>query len=97
MWEKSRERWRGDEPDTSLTWGALWTGDAFIDRVQGWYTFRSESSMLEIGPGYGRILDTLLQRELPFGAYFGLEISSNVQRLGEKYANDPRMHRGGRR
>jgi hypothetical protein len=31
--ERSQKRWKGSEPDASLTWGEIFTGDSFIDAV----------------------------------------------------------------
>jgi NAD(P)-dependent dehydrogenase (short-subunit alcohol dehydrogenase family) len=42
--------------------------------------------VVEVGPGYGRILSTLLQREIPFGTYCGIEISATrVARLRQQF------------
>ena len=68
-------RWKGDESDASLTWGRIMTGDSFIDQVQNFLTFTGQERILEIGPGYGRLLKTLLQRGHPFEEYIGLDLS----------------------
>jgi len=40
--------------------------------------------LLEIGPGYGRILRSCLQSDAPFGRYIGLDLSAALdRRLGE--------------
>ena len=93
LWEKSRERWRRDEADISLTWGARWTGDAFVDLVSAHYSFTSDTRILEVGPGYGRLLDTILQRGLPFSGYLGIDLSeARVCRLRKKYEKDTRIN-----
>lgn len=92
LWERSRARWRDDEDDNSLTWGVRWTGDAFIDLVCRNASFDETTKIIEIGPGYGRLLDTLLERGLPFASYLGIELSrERVARLRQKYAADPRI------
>jgi len=92
LWERARTRWKQDEPDTSLTWGARWTGDAFLDLVCSRYQFSHTTRILEVGPGYGRLLDALLSRSLPFQNYLGIDLSeSRVQRLKQKYAHDARI------
>lgn len=86
LWEQSRERWSGDENDNSLTWGSKWTGDSFIDQVNKVFTWSQETKIVEIGPGYGRLLDTILQRKYPFKSFTGIELSTaRVNRLQEKY------------
>jgi SAM-dependent methyltransferase len=84
---RSQERWKGDEHDNRLTWGSIMTGDSFIDVVCKYHTFTGEESLLEVGPGYGRLLATLLERRLPFGSYLGLELSdARVQKLTEQFS-----------
>ena len=85
LWEKSRRRWRVSKPDSSLTWGALWTGDAFIDLVRRYYRFSNKTRILEVGPGYGRLLDSILQKRFPFESYVAVELSAAcVEKLREK-------------
>ena len=50
----SQQRWRGDEPDAGLTFGALMTGDTLWDLYICHHTFCESDRILEIGPGYGR-------------------------------------------
>lgn len=88
---RSKERWQGVEPDVGLTWGAYMTGDTFFDKVGEFIGGSIEPSyrkILEIGPGYGRLLQTILERGYPYETYVGLELSEErVRRLGEKYGN----------
>lgn len=92
LWERSRTRWRGDEADTSLTWGSTWTGDAFVKLVERHFQFEAKSLLLEIGPGYGRLLDTIKAHGLRFEKYLGLDISeARVKRLENKYSDDRRI------
>jgi SAM-dependent methyltransferase len=87
----SQTRWRGDEPDAGLTWGVPMTGDAFVGFLRGRVELDAASTIVEIGPGYGRILDGILAAGLPFGRYVGLDLSAaRVARLRERY-RDPRI------
>jgi phospholipid N-methyltransferase len=87
----SQKRWAGSEPDPELTWGEVFTGDSFIDAVQTRYSFCPDHNICEIGPGYGRLLQTILQRELPFQSYTGIELSQErVRKLNTEF-NDARV------
>src|SRR5215471_9967458 len=87
----SQRRWRGDEPDAGLTWGVPMVGDEFVQFLLNHVTLRSNSTIVEIGPGYGRILDALLKEAVPFRRYIGIDISAaRVDRLCEKF-RDPRI------
>lgn len=87
---RSKKRWRGAEPDQGLTWGSYMTGDSFWDEV-GKHMDLSELSslnLLEIGPGYGRLLATLIERRQNYASYTGLELSEQrVRLLDAKYGN----------
>jgi SAM-dependent methyltransferase len=81
-WERSRARWRETKPDPGLTWGQELTGEAFVSKVESYASFDDETTVLEIGPGYGRILRSFLARGIPFKEYYGLDISEqNVEYL----------------
>jgi SAM-dependent methyltransferase len=89
--ERSQKRWKGSEPDASLTWGEIFTGDSFIDALQAFYRFDPLHHICEVGPGYGRLLHTILKRQLPFRRYTAVELSSErVRMLREKFV-DPRV------
>jgi SAM-dependent methyltransferase len=84
--ELSQARWKGDEDDASLTWDQLLTGDSFLDLVLKHHTFTGQETILEVGPGYGRLLSTILERRLPYGRYVGMELSPRrVERLTQKF------------
>jgi SAM-dependent methyltransferase len=84
--ELSQARWKGDEEDASLTWDQIMTGESFLELVLHHYAFTGKESILEIGPGYGRLLDTILERRLPFNNYVGMELSpARVERLTRKF------------
>jgi SAM-dependent methyltransferase len=87
----SKERWSADEPDPGLTWGVSMSGENFVEFVLQHVTLTDNSIIVEIGPGYGRILNALLSHEVRFRRYIGLEISPRrVNRLSKKF-QDPRI------
>jgi SAM-dependent methyltransferase len=89
---RSQRRWKGAEGGPSLTWGRMMSGDTFIDAVQRARPLVEEDVVLEIGPGYGRLLNTILERGLPFRKYFGLDISNaKVADLQQKFEGDGRI------
>lgn len=88
-WERSRTRWRTAEPTANLTWDVRLTGDAFIDRAEHHGTFGDGRRVVEVGPGYGRLLATALARELPFASYTGVDLSErNVAHLSQAFAGE---------
>lgn len=85
-WERSRTRWRAARPDRHLTWDVELTGDAFVDRAEHHGVFGERKHLVEIGPGYGRLLGTVLERDLPFVSYTGVDLSEeNVRHLRERF------------
>ena len=72
--EKSLERWKNCYPDRYLTWGKMITGHAFVELAQKYCNFTSAKRILELGPGYGRILASLLYKKIPFEVLFALPI-----------------------
>jgi SAM-dependent methyltransferase len=87
---RSQQRWRGDENPAGLTWGVEMTGDPFVDFLLAHATPAEHATIVEIGPGYGRITASLIGR-VPFSRYIGLEISAaRVKRLRERFT-DPRL------
>lgn len=83
----SQQRWRSDEPAPDLTWGRLMTGDSLWDLYQKWRDFTARDRVLEIGPGYGRLLKTALERGARFASYTALELSQ--ARVGNLKAEFP--------
>lgn len=81
-WQRSRERWRAARPDADLTWGFELSGDEFIERAAEHGAFGSDRTVLEIGPGYGRLLRSALDGGREFGSWIGLDLSeTNVAHL----------------
>ena len=84
--EQSRSRWRNVRPKSGLTWGRELTGEAFVSKVESYASFDDETTVLEIGPGYGRILRSFLARGIPFKEYYGLDISEqNIEHLRKEF------------
>ena len=87
-WERSRERWRHAEPNPGLTWARELTGDAFVTLLAEHDAFSPEAKILEIGPGYGRLLTACVARTVPFREYLGVDISAtNVTHLQERFSD----------
>ena len=83
----SQIRWRGDEAAPGLTWGNLMTGDQLWDLYQKYRKFTTSDRVLEIGPGYGRLLKTATDRRIPFASYTGLDLSeARIDRLRNEFA-----------
>jgi SAM-dependent methyltransferase len=76
-----------------LTWGDAVSGEPFVRKLAEHTTMTPQTILLEIGPGYGRILGCVLESGAPFAAYFGLDLSArNVEWLAERYgAKDGRL------
>lgn len=86
--ERSKTRWRGTAPTTNLTWDRPIVGDAFIAKAAEYHAFGGGRSILEIGPGYGRLLKAILAMQMPFGQYRGLDISEkNVAHLSGEFSD----------
>jgi SAM-dependent methyltransferase len=86
LWNLARSRWVTTTPHLGLTWGHRLSGDNFIAKVEAYGGLGKDRSVLEIGPGYGRLLTALLQRQGAFGQYCGVDISEqNVAFLRERY------------
>jgi len=89
--KKHLNRWKSSKPDVGLTWGKQVTGDAFLEIGQKYLNFSPEKSILELGPGYGRILSSIISKKIPFKNYVGLDISeNNISSLREKF-NQPNI------
>lgn len=87
--EKSRERWKSCMPNEGLTWGEVLPGDEFILKAEQYNVFGSNKRILEIGPGYGRLIESFIQLKLPLGKYIGIDISqNNVDFLKNKFTDE---------
>lgn len=76
--ETARSRWRVSPPDVHLTWGKTLGGDSFIQKVAAYGGFGPDKSVIEVGPGYGRLLQALLRNQMPFKDYLGVDISEQT-------------------
>jgi len=84
--ERSKTRWRHSAPTTCLTWSKSVDGDAFVLKAASYNAFGNEKAILEIGPGYGRLLEVILKHDMPFRNYVGVDISAeNVKYLKERF------------
>ncbi len=90
-WERSRERWRSVRPDADLTWGRQLDGRAFVTKAAEYGAFGPDRSVLEVGPGYGRLPAAALTQQLEFRDYLGVDISpANVDHLRRRF-DDSRL------
>jgi SAM-dependent methyltransferase len=89
--ERSQERWSSASPDEELTFGRALTGDAFVAKAELSGAFGDGKTVVEIGPGYGRLLDAALRRGVPFARWVGVDLSPhNVAHLRERFGVDGR-------
>jgi hypothetical protein len=85
---EARVRWRRDEPAHGLTWGAYMTGDSLWDRYRFHRDFTSRDHILEIGPGYGRLLRTAIERGI-WHAFIGIDLSEvRIGKLVKQFGSD---------
>jgi len=91
LWERSRRRWREADPDGGLTWGKKIDGKPFIEKVAAHFLFTPSTQVMEIGPGYGRQLKSLLAQSLPFLKYTGLDLSAKNVAFLTKQFKEPRI------
>jgi SAM-dependent methyltransferase len=89
-WERSRTRWKeGPHEWGDLTWGRGLEGSPFVSKAAEYVAFDSKKRVLEIGPGYGRLLKACLDLGVPFAHYHGLDISEEVcSYLREQFPNE---------
>ena len=78
VWSRSRQRWEKTAPDAGLTWGKEISGDVFIDKANSYKAFGGGKVILEIGPGYGRLLKSIQAKKLKYKNYIGVDISNEV-------------------
>jgi SAM-dependent methyltransferase len=78
VWKRSRQRWENAKPEAGLSWGKEISGDAFIEKAAQYKAFGKDKVVLEIGPGYGRLLSSMLDKKIEFKKYIGVDISKDV-------------------
>lgn len=85
---QAKKRWLQSKPRKELTWGLEIKGDNFIQKISKKQIFNANSDILEIGPGLGRLLTSIIKKKLSFKSYLGLDISpSNVEYLQATFKN----------
>jgi 2-polyprenyl-3-methyl-5-hydroxy-6-metoxy-1,4-benzoquinol methylase len=85
----ARQRWQADEPAPGLTWGANMTGDSLWDRYCFHRDFTDGDRILEIGPGYGRLLRTAVERGIRWREFVGIDLSAGrVDKLTTQFGSD---------
>jgi len=89
--EKALERWKETGPDAGLTWGQDINGDKFIELAKKYNLFSPEKNILELGPGYGRILKSIISKNVPFKHYTGIDISKKNIDMLRKNFNKPNI------
>lgn len=91
LWDKARRRWKEAEPNTGLTWGLSLDCAGFLSKVMQHAPITAATSILEVGPGYGRFPRSLVPQRIPFRSYLGVDISArNVEHLRRAF-DDPRF------
>ena len=88
--ERSKTRWRNAAPTLSLTWDVPLSGDPFVKKVLSYHPFGADKAVLEIGPGYGRLLKSMLEHGVPMRHYLGVDISENNVQLLKRTFPDPK-------
>jgi SAM-dependent methyltransferase len=90
--ERSQERWSASAPDADLTFGRALRGDAFIELAERYGVFGDGAAVVEVGPGYGRLIEAALRRGVAFDRWTGVDLSArNVAHLRERFAGDRRF------
>jgi SAM-dependent methyltransferase len=82
--EKYKERWINVGPQPGLTWGRWVSGRPFIEKVEQHGVFGG--NVLEIGPGYGRLLQAAIELGVRFKHWTGVDLSAqNVNSLARQF------------
>lgn len=86
---RDRQSWASQSPTEGLTWGVQIKGDAFVEKA---HQHGLRGTVLEIGPGYGRLPEAALRLSVPFERWIGLDISpQNVEHLERRFGDDGRF------
>jgi SAM-dependent methyltransferase len=89
--ERAKQRWRDARPEPGLTWGREVSGDPAVEAAERHGVFGPDATVVEIGPGYGRILGAALRRGVAFRRYVAVDLSEeNVRHLRAEF-DDPRV------
>jgi len=88
-WSRSRERWRAARPDVDLTWGGEISGEPFISASAHHGGFGVGRTIVEIGPGYGRLLSAAIELGVEYGSWVGVDLSAtNVAHLANRFPQE---------
>jgi SAM-dependent methyltransferase len=80
---QARNSWADTPPDPALTWGLELTGDAFVTKA---VEHGLHGTVLEVGPGYGRLLEAATRLQAPFERWLGIDLSpQNVEHLRARW------------
>lgn len=86
--ERSQSRWKNALPDEHLTLGRTIPGTPFIEMLAKHCSFTESTRVVEIGPGYGRLLRALLESRVSFCSYTGIDLSpTNVAYLTRTFGS----------
>jgi SAM-dependent methyltransferase len=89
--ERSKLRWRSARPGPGLTWGGELSGAPVAAVAEAHGMFGAGRTVLEVGPGYGRVIRACLARGTTFGRYIGLDVSTENVRYLRAVIDDPRI------
>ena len=85
---RSQERWVEAEPDKVLTFDRELTGDAFVRAAERHGAFGAGRTIVEIGPGYGRLADAAERLGVEFERWVGVDLSEkNVAALSSRFGD----------
>lgn len=88
----AKKRWVEAKPDLHLTWNKEIPGEPFVQKVLQYGVIESTKNILEIGPGWGRLLNGMVNLNVKFNEYYGVDISEqNIKYLKSKYS-DSKFH-----
>jgi SAM-dependent methyltransferase len=89
---QARKRWIEAKPTLHLSWNKEVTGEAFIKKILKYVTFQPDKNILEIGPGYGRLLKAILKENLSFKNYYGIDPSAENISYLKRIFTTPNIH-----
>jgi SAM-dependent methyltransferase len=90
LWPRDLDRrWKSMEESRLLTWGTILEGRSFYYAAQKVAEVLNARRVLEIGPGYGRLLQARLELSAPPALYVGVDLSKErVEDLTRRFGNN---------
>jgi SAM-dependent methyltransferase len=86
--ERGQRRWKDAQPDANLTFGRPLSGDAFVEKAARHGAFGAGKTIVEIGPGYGRLLEAAVRAGVEFERWVGIDLSAkNVAYLEGRFGD----------